>query len=414
VVDLAVPLWLALVALFGLDRVFERTWTRFELLVDLIKLHVAGFIALSAAVFFTQATINRSLVAMFLGCSFLLMYAWRSVLGMWQRYQHGRGQARTRLLLVGAAADVKRFADETGTTSLPPAIVGVLGPEATDGIPHLGALADIERVLHDEPLDQVLFFPPYHQPAEVAEALRACEVVGVPAGFAIPMVQPTDAPPQIVERFDRPFMSFDAAPKSTERLAIKHAFDWVASLLGVLILSPVLLVVSILILATMGRPIFFLQSRAGLFGRQVRRIKFRTMVQDAESKRDTLLDKNEMTGPVFKVTTDPRVTRLGRVLRKTSIDELPQLFNVLAGSMSLVGPRPLPIKEQQQIRGWHRRRLSMKPGITCIWQISGRSGIDFEEWMRLDERYIREWSLRLDLKILFKTLPAVLFARGAK
>jgi lipopolysaccharide/colanic/teichoic acid biosynthesis glycosyltransferase len=138
------------------------------------------------------------------------------------------------------------------------------------------------------------------------------------------------------------------------------------------------------------------------------------MVQDAESKRDTLLDKNEMTGPVFKVTTDPRVTRLGRVLRKTSIDELPQLFNVLAGSMSLVGPRPLPIKEQQQIRGWHRRRLSMKPGITCIWQISGRSGIDFEEWMRLDERYIREWSLRLDLKILFKTLPAVLFARGAK
>jgi lipopolysaccharide/colanic/teichoic acid biosynthesis glycosyltransferase len=121
-----------------------------------------------------------------------------------------------------------------------------------------------------------------------------------------------------------------------------------------------------------------------------------------------------MTGPVFKVTTDPRVTRLGRVLRKTSIDELPQLFNVLAGSMSLVGPRPLPIKEQQQIRGWHRRRLSMKPGITCIWQISGRSGIDFEEWMRLDERYIREWSLRLDLKILFKTLPAVLFARGAK
>jgi FlaA1/EpsC-like NDP-sugar epimerase len=173
VVYLAVPLWLALVALFGLDRVFERTWTRFELLVDLIKLHVAGFIALSAAVFFTQATINRSLVAMFLGCSFLLMYAWRSVLGMWQRYQHGRGQARTRLLLVGAAADVKRFADETGTTSLPPAIVGVLGPEATDGIPHLGALADIERVLHDEPLDQVLFFPPYHQPAEVAEALRA-------------------------------------------------------------------------------------------------------------------------------------------------------------------------------------------------------------------------------------------------
>jgi exopolysaccharide biosynthesis polyprenyl glycosylphosphotransferase len=414
IVYLSVPLWLSLMAVFGLHRVFERTWTRFELFIDLLKVHVAGFIALSSALFFTQTTINRSLVAMFLGCSLLLTYASRSVLGMWQRYQHDRGQMRTRLLLVGAAADVKRFADDTSIASLPPTIVGVLGPDSAENLRHLGALADIERILHDEPLDQVLFFPPYHQPAEVAEALRACEVVGVPAGFAIPMVQPTDAPPQIVERFDRPFMSFDAAPKSAERLAIKHAFDWVASLLGVLVLSPLLLVVCVLILLTMGRPIFFLQSRAGLHGRQFRMIKFRTMVQDAESKRDSLLDKNEMTGPVFKVTTDPRVTRLGHVLRKTSIDELPQLFNVLAGSMSLVGPRPLPIKEQQQIRGWHRRRLSMKPGITCIWQISGRSGIDFEEWMRLDERYIREWSLRLDLKILFKTLPAVLFARGAK
>lgn len=414
VIYLAVPLWLGLVALFGLHRVFERTWTRFELFIDLLKMHVAGFVALSAALFFTQTTINRSLVAMFLACSMLLTYGSRSALGLWRRYQHGRGQTRTRLLLVGAAADVKRFADETAASALPPAIVGVLGPDATDGLPHLGAITDIERILHEEPLDHVLFFPPYHQPAEVSDALRACEVVGVPAGFAIPMVQPTDAPPQIVERFERPFMSFDAAPKSAERLAIKHAFDWLASLVGVIVLSPLLITVSLMILVTMGRPVFFLQTRAGVFGRQFRMIKFRTMVQDAEAKRDTLLEKNEMTGPVFKVTTDPRVTRLGRLLRKTSIDELPQLFNVIAGSMSLVGPRPLPIKEQQQIRGWHRRRLSMKPGITCIWQISGRSGIDFEEWMRLDERYIREWSLRLDLKILFKTIPAVLFARGAK
>jgi lipopolysaccharide/colanic/teichoic acid biosynthesis glycosyltransferase len=142
-------------------------------------------------------------------------------------------------------------------------------------------------------------------------------------------------------------------------------------------------------------------------------IKFRTMIPGAEAKQAELAAQNEMTGPVFKVTRDPRVTRLGKFLRKTSIDELPQLLNVFLGQMSLVGPRPLPIKEQQGIRGWHRRRLSMKPGITGIWQISGRNNIDFEEWMRLDQQYVDDWSLGLDLTILLKTVPVVLFGKGA-
>src|SRR5262249_54251582 len=123
---------------------------------------------------------------------------------------------------------------------------------------------------------------------------------------------------------------------------------------------------------------------------------------------------NDMTGPVFKLANDPRVTRLGNFLRRSSIDELPQLVNVLLGSMSLVGPRPLPVVEQQQIRGWHRRRLSMKPGITCIWQGSGRSDVDFENWMKLELRYVDEWSLALDAKVLARTVPVVLLARGAR
>ena len=133
-----------------------------------------------------------------------------------------------------------------------------------------------------------------------------------------------------------------------------------------------------------------------------------------EARRDALTGQNEMSGPVFKVTNDPRITRLGAFLRKTSIDELPQLLNVFLGSMSLVGPRPLPIKEQQAIKGWHRKRLAMKPGITGIWQVSGRNNIDFEEWMRLDQQYVDDWTLRLDLLILAKTVPTVLFGRGAK
>jgi lipopolysaccharide/colanic/teichoic acid biosynthesis glycosyltransferase len=138
------------------------------------------------------------------------------------------------------------------------------------------------------------------------------------------------------------------------------------------------------------------------------------MVRDAEKQRGALESANEMTGPVFKIARDPRVTRLGRFLRRTSIDELPQLFNVLAGSMSIVGPRPLPVKEQQEIRGWHRRRLMMKPGLTCLWQISGRNQIGFDDWMKLDLRYIDEWSLTLDLVIVLKTVPAVLLGRGAR
>lgn len=410
----SIPIWLSLVAVLGLHRTFERTWTRLGLVVDLVKLHVLGFIALSAVLFFTQSTINRSLVALFLGCTFALSYASRSALGMWRRYQHGIGQTQRRLMLVGDSPELVAFAERVARQPLPPNVVATLGPTAVGGLPYRGTIAEIERVLHEEPLDQVLFFPPHHEPAQVADALRACEVVGVAAGFAIALVQPTDAPPQVLEVYDRPFLAFEAAPKSPERLAIKHGFDWVASFLGLVAISPLLIFVAVAILVTMGRPVFFRQARAGLHGREFRMIKFRTMVADAEARRAALADKNEMTGPVFKVTNDPRVTRLGSFLRKTSIDELPQLFNVLAGSMSLVGPRPLPIKEQQGIRGWHRRRLSMKPGITGIWQISGRSNIDFEEWMRLDEKYVSEWSLRLDLYILAKTVPAVLFGRGAK
>ena len=164
----------------------------------------------------------------------------------------------------------------------------------------------------------------------------------------------------------------------------------------------------------MGRPILFTQERAGLFGRRFRMLKFRTMARDAEAKQEALRERNEMSGPVFKLTGDPRVTKLGRLLRRSSIDELPQLLNVLGGSMSLVGPRPLPWREQQAMSGWHRRRLSMKPGLTGLWQVSGRNDVDFEQWMRLDLRYVDEWSLGRDAKILLKTIPTVLLGRGAK
>jgi lipopolysaccharide/colanic/teichoic acid biosynthesis glycosyltransferase len=185
--------------------------------------------------------------------------------------------------------------------------------------------------------------------------------------------------------------------------------------LGLLIaLAPVFLVVTVLIKLTSEGPILFRQERVGLNKRKFLIYKFRTMVPDAEKMLPAIEKLNEASGPVFKIKNDPRMTQIGRFLRRASIDELPQLFNVLKGDMSLVGPRPLPVRDYEGFNAdWQRRRFSIRPGITCLWQINGRSAISFEKWMQMDLQYIDEWSLWLDLKILARTVPAVLRGSGA-
>jgi exopolysaccharide biosynthesis polyprenyl glycosylphosphotransferase len=178
-------------------------------------------------------------------------------------------------------------------------------------------------------------------------------------------------------------------------------------------LAPLLIAIAIAIKLTSRGSILYRQRRIGLHGREFMLLKFRSMYVDADEKQKELQHLNEMTGPVFKIQKDPRVTKIGRIIRKTSLDELPQLLNVVRGEMSLVGPRPPVPQEVDQYMRWQRRRLSMKPGITCIWQVNGRNKIGFEEWMKLDLQYIDNWSLGLDFKILFKTIPVVLFGYGA-
>ena len=188
------------------------------------------------------------------------------------------------------------------------------------------------------------------------------------------------------------------------------------SALGLILISPLMLLITLAIKLTSPGPAVFRQVRAGKHGKPFTMYKFRTMVTDAEMLQAELLAFNEMSGPVFKIDGDPRITPLGRVLRKWSVDELPQLWNVLQGHMSLVGPRPLPIYEVEKFENTaQRRRLSVKPGITCLWQVSGRNQVtDFHEWVRLDLKYIDNWSIWLDIKILIMTIPAVLFGFGAK
>ncbi len=194
----------------------------------------------------------------------------------------------------------------------------------------------------------------------------------------------------------------------------KRVFDLVIAALALLIFSPLLIAAAIAIKLTSPGPIFFLQERIGLNKRRFKIFKFRTMVPNAEKLMPVLEQQNEVTGPVFKIKNDPRITPIGKFLRRSSIDELPQLLNVLIGDMSLVGPRPLPVRDYEGFNeDWQRRRFSVKPGITCLWQVNGRSAISFDQWMLLDLQYMDEWSLWLDLKILAKTVPAVFKGAGA-
>jgi len=180
----------------------------------------------------------------------------------------------------------------------------------------------------------------------------------------------------------------------------------------IVLFAPVMLLIALAV--RLGGPVLYVQRRGGLYGHPFSMLKFRTMRVGADQERAALDGRNEMDGPVFKMRDDPRVTRLGRILRRTSLDELPQLFNVLAGQMSIVGPRPLPVDETRALTGRHRRRLSIRPGLTCLWQVSGRNDLTFAEWMALDLEYVDRWTLWLDVAILLRTIPAIVSRRGAR
>jgi exopolysaccharide biosynthesis polyprenyl glycosylphosphotransferase len=250
----------------------------------------------------------------------------------------------------------------------------------------------------------------------VQHAIEACEVEGVEAWLSTEFIATSIAKPSFSSLGRRPMLVFRTTPEISWALFFKNLIDRCGAAAGLILLSPFLLAIAAAVRLTSPGPALFRQQRAGLHGRPFEMWKFRTMCQDAEHRKAALSHLNEMSGPVFKVDDDPRITPLGRVLRKFSIDEFPQLVNVLRGDMSLVGPRPLPVDEVKRFeRMVHRRRLSMKPGLTCLWQIRGRSKVrNFDEWVKMDLEYIDHWSLFLDFYILARTVPTVAFGVGAK
>lgn len=338
-------------------------------------------------------------------------------------YARRRGRNLRHLLIIGTNARALEFAhklQEMPTRGYH--LVGFVdnawpGLEAFDasGFHRVAAYEDLPTYLRHAIVDEIAVFLPvasyYKHCTHIAEL---CEQYGIIMRLNVDLFG------HKMSRWDNDYFHGNTyvtaypATSSGWRVWIKRLVDILGALLLLVLASPLLIAAALAIRLTSAGSILFVQSRVGLNKRVFRIYKFRTMVPDAERLMNGLEPHNQMTGPVFKIRNDPRVTPIGRLLRRTSIDELPQLFNVLQGHMSLVGPRPLAIRDYNGFsEDWQRRRFSVKPGITCLWQISGRNTLSFDEWMSLDMQYMDEWSLWLDLKILAKTVPAVVRGEGA-
>ena len=278
----------------------------------------------------------------------------------------------------------------------------------------LGQLQNLRNILTEERVDEIMVCLPVDARfSDISMIVQHARDLGVVVRLMPNFADGTLLRNMYVEEFEDEYVVTLFREQLLMQLLAKRLIDASVSLAVLIVLLPLMLMVAVIIKLTSPGPVFFAQNRVGMNQRQFRLYKFRSMVLDAEKRKLDLEHLNERDGPAFKIENDPRTTPIGRFIRKMSIDELPQLFNVLSGEMSLVGPRP-PLPEEVKRYEWlFRKRLSVKPGITCIWQISGRNSVSFEDWMEMDHEYIENWSLSLDLKILMKTVPAVLFGRGA-
>lgn len=341
------------------------------------------------------------------------------------RNQRKRGFNTRNILIVGTSDNAQQYIhtfDIHGEWGIK--IIGLVDEDATKintifhGHEIIGSFKDVPDIIKKYVVDEILFVIPHtwmNRFDEIEEIMYKCEIAGLKIIVAMDLFKPRLSKARYSYLDNFPILTFESTPNRLVHLFIKRLFDICISAFIILLAAPIFTIVSVLIKLTSSGPVFFKQQRCSLYGRTFTIYKFRTMIKNAESTQGELLAYNEMNGPVFKMKNDPRVTKIGKFLRKFSIDELPQLLNVLKGDMSLVGPRPPIPSEVSNYEPWQRRRLSMRPGITCLWQVCGRNNItDFNEWMKLDLEYIDNWSLFLDYKILMKTIPTVLLGIGAK
>jgi exopolysaccharide biosynthesis polyprenyl glycosylphosphotransferase len=418
---LIVPVWFVLLN-------FEQAYPSFEersirrVCYRAAKGALEGLGILFAVIFFRRAFAQSRLFILLFGIiDIIMLVGVRVVVFELRRLFYSRGNNLLKVLIVGTDARAKGVSqlirDQSYWGFEVAGFLALPGQEtpASENTRIVGKLEDLGGILHNSHIDWVIFAVSPDSIELVKSGIAECEEIGVQASYLMSDMFPVRIARMHLDTYDgTTFLTFTTTKTYRWALLAKGTADRIAAAVGLLVLSPLLALIAILIKFTSRGPVFFRQVRCGLNGRRFTMYKFRTMKEGAEEMLDEIRGQYENgSGVVFKSRNDPRVTRLGRFLRRLSFDELPQLLNVLTGEMSLVGPRPRVASEVEKYERWQRRRLSMKPGLTGIWQVGGRNEVDFEDGMRLDLEYIDTWSLSLDARILLKTIPAVLWGRGA-
>ena len=382
-------------------------------------------LALAAAAFVMSWPVNNLALGGYLVINLLLQSAGLMVSRLTMFYlrrrfsQHTEGGLQKQAIIVGTGRKAQALADRIlDSPDIDTLLLGFLDYHKD----YLWRYRDLPLIGHPDELRQLIATCQVNAlivAVELEDMPRArslfelAEQMGVTICYMPEPFEPKFARMRPGYLCGLPTMVYRAIPENQPPLMVKAIIDRLGALVGLLLAAPVMLLTAVAIKLESRGPVFFKQVRSGLNGKTFKFYKFRTMCADAEHKKDALTERNEMNGPVFKIADDPRVTRIGRFLRKYSIDEVPQFINVLRGDMSLVGPRPPLPKEVSEYDPWQHRKLSVKPGVTCLWQVNGRNQIDFEDWMRLDLEYIDNWSLWLDAKILARTIPAVIKGSGS-
>jgi exopolysaccharide biosynthesis polyprenyl glycosylphosphotransferase len=413
---LYVVAWIALLFLVGEYRLRAR-WTLRGEIAGIARATVWLALGSLAALFLSDLTaISRLFLLLLFPVQGLATVATRAVLRWLMTNLRRQGRNVRYLMIIGTDARAVEFARQVeDNTAFGLRVVGFLGEppdESTGARPYLGQLPEALDVMHAQVVDEVAICLPRMEWGLVEDLVSVCQEEG--KIIRIPLDAPQiEAGLRFVEDLNgTAVLSILQGPDRVLSLALKRLFDIVVAAVALLVLSPVMIATAIYIRARDGAPILFRQTRVGVHGRTFTILKFRTMVKDADERYEELEHQSTTRGPAFKMASDPRVTSWGQFLRRTSIDELPQLFNVLRGNMSLVGPRPAPPREVDRYNIWHRRRLSMKPGMTGLWQISSRIDKNFDDRAKLDLDYIDRWSIWLDLRIVAQTFPAVFHLQG--
>lgn len=410
--------WMSLSKALRMNEVY-RSRPYSVILFNVIVMSLFGAGIMGFAVFvFNLFYIGITPIIYFAGIVTVLTFLEKVALYSYMKRARRRGLNYRNVLIVGDISASKIINKMIMMPEWGYRIAGVIGTDelkASHGsvAPFLSNDINIDQILEEKTIDEVIYCYEKARMEDITALMTSCHEVGVIFRMSSPFFNMLSNKTHL-HYFDTiPVLTISNTPLDYLSLKFKGVYDFLTSLLVIIIFSPVFLAIALGIKLTSKGPIFFKQKRVGMRGRKFWVYKFRTMVTNAEELKKGLMDQNEMDGPVFKMDRDPRITGIGRFLRKTSLDELPQFFNVLLGDMSIVGPRPPVPSEVKEYERWQLRRLSMKPGITCIWQISpSRNEVSFEDWMRMDLEYIDNWSLKLDFVLILKTVRTMLRADG--